>query len=144
MARTITSANAIFMLSVTDVFDTPVQLQGFSADDVFDTEAVDPVEVLMGVDGVMSAGFVYVPIKQGITLQADSDSNDLFEEWYRQQQAGPDIFFAQATIRQPAISKAYTCSQGVLSTYPSMADAKKVLQPRKYGITWERVEPAPL
>jgi hypothetical protein len=144
MAKTITSANAIFMLAVTGVFDTPVQLQGFSADDVFDTEAVEPAEIMQGVDGVMSAGFIYVPIKQGITLQADSDSNDLFEEWYRQQQAAVDIFFAQGTVRQPAIGKAYTMTKGVLSTYPSMADAKKVLQPRKFGITWERIEPAPI
>lgn len=143
MAKTITAANAVFMLSVPGLFDAPVQLQGFSADDVFDTEAVDPAEIMMGVDGYMSAGFVWVPIKQGITLMADSDSNDIFETWYANN--GPnDLFVANGSVRLKSIGKSYTMTRGVLSTYPSMADAKKVLQPRKYGITWNRIEPAPL
>lgn len=144
MAKTITAANAVFMLSITGLFDAPVQLQGFSADDVFDTEAIERAEILMGVDGRMSAGFVYTPTKQGITLQADSDSNDIFETWNANNAPPNDLFFANGSVVLPAIGKAYTMSKGVLMSYPSMPDAKKVLQPRKYGITWEKIEPAPI
>lgn len=143
MAKTITAANAVFMLSVPGLFDAPVQLQGFSAEDVFDTEAVEPAEVQMGVDGWMSAGFLFVPIKQGITLQADSDSNDFFETWYSNNSAD-DLFIANGSVILKSISRAYTMTRGVLTSYPSIPDAKKVLQPRKFGITWNKVEPAPL
>ena len=57
MARTLTAANAIITLSVDEVFDTPFQLQQFQADDMFDTEDAEPVEVRIGVDGFKSSGF---------------------------------------------------------------------------------------
>ncbi len=144
MAKTITAANAVFMLSVPGLFNAPIQLQGFSADDVFDTEAVEPAEIMMGVDGFMSAGFVFVPIKQSVTLQADSDSNDIFETWYANNSPPNDLFVANGSVILKSIRKSYTMTRGVLTSYPSISDAKKVLQPRKYGITWNRVQPAPL
>jgi hypothetical protein len=140
--KTITSADAVFMLAITGLFPSPIQLHGFSADDVFDTEVVDPVELMMGVDGHLAAGFVFVPVKQSVTLMADSDSNDLFEQWYANQQTSIGLFKAQGHVIQPSLGKAYTMNNGFLSSYPNMADAKKVLQPRKYGITWESVSPA--
>ena len=52
----ITSSSAVFMLSVPLVFPVPQQLQGFSTDDAFDTDSVEPGETKMGVDGIFSAG----------------------------------------------------------------------------------------
>ena len=140
----ITSANSIYMLAVTGLFITPQQLQGFAADDIFDTEPMENAEVLMGVDGVLSAGFVFVPVKQSVSLQADSASNTLFEAWYAAEQAAKEKYFATGIVRFPSISRSYALTNGVLSTYPAISDAKKVLQPRKYSITWGSVIGAPL
>lgn len=142
MAGSITAANAVFMLSITGLFTVPQQLQGFAADDVFDTEAIEPAEVVMGVDGKLSGGFVYVPTKQNITLQADSGSVDLFEQWQKAQRAARDLYYAQGSVVLPGLSKAYTMTRGILSSYSPLADAKKTLQPRKFAITWESVSPA--
>lgn len=141
---TITSANSIYMLSIIGLFGTPVQLQGFAADDVFDTEGIESAEAVMGVDGFLSAGFVYVPIKQSISLQADSPSCFMFEEWYAKQQANREVFRATAQIMLPSVGKNYACSNGVLTHYSLMSDAKKVLQPRKFSITWQSVVGAPI
>jgi hypothetical protein len=138
---TITSANAIFMLGIASLFPIPQQLQGFSADDIFDSEPVEPAEVQMGVDGHLAAGIKLVPTKQGITLMADSDSNGIFEFWYQSQLAVKDLYFASATVQLLGIGKKYTMTRGVLTRYPSMSDAKTVLQPRKFEITWEKVSP---
>ncbi len=142
--NTITSASAILALSVDGVFPTPVQLQGFAVDDIYDTDAIDPAEVLMGVDGIMSAGFVFVPVKQNYNLQADSPSNFLFEQWYLQQQSVAEVFFANGIITLQSVGRVYVMSKGVLSGYKPAPDAKKVLQPRKYAITWNSVNPAPV
>ena len=93
----ITSANAVLMMSVNSIYSTPVQIQGFSADDVFDVEPLQSAEVLMGVDGIQSGGFVYVSVKQSIALQADSASNVVFDTWWAQQQARGDIYYAKHT-----------------------------------------------
>lgn len=140
----ITSANAVVMIAVTDLFPIPVQLQGFAADDVFDTDTIDPAEVIMGVDGIMSAGFVFVPVKQNFALQADSKSNLIFEAWYLAQQTAREVFFGTGIVHIGSIKRSYVMTNGVLSGYKPIPDAKRVMQPRRFTITWESIVGAPL
>jgi hypothetical protein len=140
----ITSANSVYMLAINGLYTVPQQLQGYAADDAFATEAIETSEVTMGVDGILSAGFIFVPIKQDITLQADSASNTLFEAWYTAEQAAREKYFANAIINLPSLNRSYVLTNGVLSTYTPISDAKKVMQPRKFGITWNTVIGAPL
>jgi hypothetical protein len=140
----ITGANSTILLSITGLFPIPQQLFGFAADDVFDSEAVAPAEVLTGVDGNLSAGWIFVPVKMGFSFQSDSDSNKLFESWYQAQQAIQDLYFATGEARLPATSRSYIMRRGVLTSHKPTPDVKKVLQPRKYEITWQAVIAAPL
>jgi hypothetical protein len=126
------------------LFATPQQLQGFAADDVVTTDPVASVEVLMGVDGILSAGFVYVPIRQMIALQADSSSNAVFDAWWNAMQTTKDVYLAQGVITLTTIQTKYALTNGSLTTYHPIADVKKLLQPRRYGITWQSVSPAPV
>jgi Tail fiber protein gp32 len=142
--RTISSANAILMLTVDGVFPTPIQLQGFAVDDIYDAADIKPSENLRGVDGKMSSGFVFNNIDQNITLQADSASNDIFEQWFQQMNVIADILYANATIELPAIGKSYTMTKGALSNYSPIPAGKKVLSPRKFAITWESVQSSPV
>lgn len=144
MSRSITSTNAIYLLSIAGLYTVPQALQGYAADDIFDTAVINPAEVSMGLDGKLSAGFVPVAIAQTITLQADSDSNLLFDAWFAAQQAAREIYFANGIVRLPAIGRSYVLTNGVLNSYAPIADAKKTLQPRKFGITWEALVGAPL
>lgn len=121
-----------------------MQLQGFAADDSFATEPLTSVETLMGVDGVLSAGFVYVPIRQTIAIQADSVSNDLFDSWWNAMQTTKDVYLAQGIITLTTIQKKYALTNGSLTTYHPLADVRKLLQPRRYGITWQAVSAAPV
>ena len=142
MARSITAANAVYMIAVAGVFATPVQLQGFAADEVWGTDPLKSAEVLMGVDGKLSGGFVYVPIEQNITLQADSLSNGYFDQWWNAMQGNQNPFPAQGTIRLRSVGSKWVLTKGFLTTYQPIPDAKKLLQPRKFGITWQAVTPA--
>lgn len=138
----ITGANAAFILTIPSVFPAPQQLQNFAADDVFDTEPLESAEVLMGVDGKMSGGFVFVPVKQVIALQADSPSNSLFDAWWASQQVAKAIFEAQGVVILTDLGTKWVLVNGVLTTYPPIPNVKKLLQPRRFGITWESVSPA--
>jgi hypothetical protein len=140
--KTITSANSVYMLQILDLFPTAQQLQGYSTDAAFATESYDPVEAMMGVDGIMSAGWVPVIKKQTISLQADSSSCDIFDAWNSAQQTARELYFAMGTIVLPALGKEYTMWKGVLSTYVPHAEAAKTLRFRQFGITWAEVLPA--
>ena len=141
---TITAANAVFTITVASLFPTPQQLQGFAADDVFSHALVAPVETLMGVDGFLSGGWTPQPKVQTIALQADSPSNYIFDTWYSAQETAREVYIADAHITLASIQRSFYCVKGFLTNYPPMADARKILQPRRFSITWEAINTAPL
>ena len=140
--KTITSANSQFLLAIPGVFSSPLPLQGYAADDAFSSEAISSVETSMGVDGKLSAGFAFHPVKMKIKLSPDSPSIALFEAWNAAQVAARDAYFASAVIYLPATGRKYAATSGALTSYKPLPDAKKVLQPQEYEITWESVLPA--
>lgn len=141
--RTLTAANAIILISVAGLFDVAQRLQGFSADDITETDAIEPTETSMGIDGRLSAGFVPVAVRQSITLQADSLSNDFFENWFAAEQTIREKYVASGTIIIPGTKRKYDLTRGFLRGYVSLPSLKKTLQPRRYMLDWERVTPAP-
>jgi hypothetical protein len=141
---TITAANAVFMIAIPTLYDTPQQLHGFAADDIFSHALVAPVETLMGVDGYLSGGWTPQPKVQTIALQADSRSNDLFDNWYAAQEAAREVLVADAHITLQSVSRAFHCVKGFLTNYPPMADARRILQPRRFSITWQSITTVPL
>lgn len=145
MALFISSQDAIFTLSISTLYPTPQQLQGWAADEAFATEALAPTEVLPGIDGILSGGFVYNPMKQTITFQANSlGSIGIFETWHVQQQAQLTTFVAQGIIRSPALGRKWTLVNGFLTNLVPIPEAKKLLQPRRFELTWQSFQPSPL
>jgi hypothetical protein len=136
---TITSANSVFTLVVAGLFPAPVQLQGYASDKAFTTEAIDLAEVQMGVDGRMTAGFVPNPVKQTITLQADSPSKDIFTALIQAMKTAREVFYVSGSIALPSTGESFTLTRGILTNAKQIPDAQKVLQPVDYVITWESV-----
>ena len=142
MSQLITAADAILALTVTSLFTTPQQIQGFATDDAFNFPDVDLVETMMGVDGVLSAGWVPVAFTQEIMLQADSDSNVLFEQWFLAQRQVKTPLIASGYAVVPSTSRQYNLVSGFLKTYSPAPQAKKILQPRRYSIIWNSITPS--
>ena len=135
-APTITSANAIFMISVASVFPAPVQLQGFGVDEAFDTEATDVAETQVGVDGYGVAGWIPRQVPMTITLLASSPSFLIFEEWVTAQDKLNEILYASCVISIPSIGRKYAGALGALTRYPQLPNVRRVLQQRQFVITW--------
>jgi hypothetical protein len=140
MAKTLTSNNASFILTIPGVFNTPFQVQGFAADDMFTTDPQKPVEVVMGVDGKLSGGYVKHQIVQKIKLSADSPSLPYFDQWLLAMDTGLDAYIAQGRITMPGNGAEYTLNNGYLTQYKNVPDAKKLLQPQEMEITWESIQ----
>lgn len=143
MSGDITSANSVLMLSVALLFPEPQQIQGFSTDDIYGVAQIKSVETAMGIDGVLSGGFVFVAIVQTLMLQADSESNDFFDTWWTNMQSAKGIFPASGLIKLPSIATKFTQTRGFLTGYTPVPAGKKTLQPRPYEITWQNIAPSP-
>lgn len=136
---TITSANSVLTLSVAGVYPTSINIQGYAVDDAFESEAVQQSEVLMGVDGVLSGGKVWVPYKMTVHLQADSPSVEIFDNWRSAQDGLVDVFPANATIVLPSTGMSYSLINGYLTSATPFPAVKKTLQPVVYEITWQTI-----
>lgn len=133
----LSAANAVITLSIAGLFNAPQQLQGFAADDVFETDALESVEVLMGVDQKLSGGFVAAPLKQMFSLQSDSPSIFIFDQWWQAMKAAADTFQASGVIILTTVGTKWTMNNGFLTSYMPLPTTKKLIQPRKFQITWE-------
>lgn len=141
--RTLTSADCTLLLSVASLFDTPQRIQGFSTDDITDTDPQSAVQTAMGIDGRLSFGYTPQPTVQNITLQADSLSNDLFELVAQQMRLQRQVYIWSGTLIVPSTQRKYTMTRGALTSFPPTPSLKATIQPRRYAITWESVSPAP-
>jgi tail fiber protein gp32 len=138
----LTAANSVITITQPILFPTPQQLQGFGATDVTDMPAVKILEHLMGVDGVLSFGWVFVERMQEITLQADSASNAVMDTINNAQQAIQDAYPVSATIILPGIGLKFSCVNGGLETYKPMPPVQKIYRERKYTFVWNKVTPS--
>ena len=142
--RTLTAANAVITLAIAGLFDQPRSLFGFAADDIFTTDPIQKTQTVMGVDGVLSGGYTPNPVVQTFALQADSNANDMFDAWASFQDIQKDAFTAVGVIILKSVGTKYNLTRGFLTSYPPIANAAKILQARRYGITWQSVLPAPV
>ncbi|POS10229.1 hypothetical protein C3Y08_01920 [Burkholderia gladioli] len=144
MSGTITSANSVIMLGVSTIFPIAQQIQGYTADDIFDTDDVDMAEVVIGLDGKQSAGWVPYNVKWRISLMPNSDSILIFDAVITAERVAQEKFTWNGVATLKGISKKFTMSNGVLTRGKPIPDAKKTLQPQTYEITWESVLPSPM
>jgi hypothetical protein len=119
-------------------------VQGYASDDAFATDAVDSAEARVGVDGIMSAGWLPRLTKQTITLQADSPSLQLFNALVGAQDALREVIFLDGVLTLPSVGITYALVKGVMTRITPIIPAKKVLEPVTYEITWGTVQPAPV
>lgn len=136
---TLTSANSSFVISATQVYPAPQPLQGYAADDAFTLDALDLAETVMGVDGKLSAGYTPNPTNVNITIQADSPSVETFDLLISAMKTTREIVWIDAVVQLPSTGAKYVLTRGVLKNANQMPDAKKILQPQKYVITFESV-----
>jgi hypothetical protein len=135
----ITSANSVLFLGAAGLFAVPQQIAGFGSDDMYSIEAVETKEIQLGADGVLSSGWIPQIKTMSVTLQADSPSNLFFESLYAAEESAKESYALFGTIMQPAVSKLYTLTNGVLTNYTPLAEAKKVLGARKFQLKFQMV-----
>ncbi len=139
MANTITSADSIFSLTVTNLYPSAQILEGYAADAMFALGDTELAQTVRGADGKLSAGFVFGEYLQTITIMPDSPSKDIFETWMLTSRTSIAVFRCNATIILPALGRKYTLTNGVLQRVKAMPDAQRVLQAMTFQINWESV-----
>jgi len=139
MAASLTVANSSIVMTVEGLYPNGVTLAGYAADNVFEFGAVESKELSMGIDGKYSAGFVYNPIPFTLTLQADSESLDVFEQIWQRETSNRDALAVGLTVALPSTGKRYTLRNGYLQSYQA-PNGQRILQPGVAVFSFARME----
>lgn len=139
MAGTLTTANSAILVTTEALFPQAQRIQGYAADDAFDFENVENGEYSMGIDGNLSAGFVFNEIPFTLTLQADSPSLTLFEQTYQYEVSNRTKLTQNITVTLPAVSKRYELKNGFMRRFKAPS-GKKILQPGVVEFVFARLQ----
>lgn len=143
MAGTLTTANSVLAMTTEALFPAAQLITGYAADNIFETDAVENGEYSMGIDGRLSAGFVYNEIPFTLTLQADSDSLKLFEQVYQYEVSNRTKLLQNLTVTLPSLRRRYDLKNGFMRSYKAPA-GQKILQPGVVAFVFARIEPSNL
>ena len=141
---TITSANSTLTLSIAGLAIVSKPIQGYMADAAFETDAVESVELVRGVDGGLSAGYIFNNSPMTISLMPDSPSNALFDQWGSGNKAARETYPASGLVTLTSIGTKYTLTNGYLMRYTPIPSARRVLQGRPFVIVWQDISGAPM
>lgn len=144
LPKTLTAANCQLTLFALPYLPVPTLIQGFATDSafLFDTPAM--AEAMIGVDGIMSAGFLPFIVRQTISLQADSPSGRYFDDLITATKAAREIAWLYGSVALPSLGLSYTLTKGVLEQGTPAPPVGKTLQARSFQIAWNDVQPVPL
>ncbi len=143
MARTLTTANSSLAIQIEGLYPVPVNIKGFATDDMFSTGAINSAELKMGTDGKLSAGYIFVEKPFTFVLQADSESNDIMDDWISAEEAQREKLIANAIVIVSGIEGKFAMTRGFLGEHVPMTAAKKTAEPRSFTITFQSISKSP-
>jgi len=98
----------------------------------------------MGADGKLSGGYTPYPVSLDFSLQANSASNILMDLIMDYQDSKKEVLNFFASISLPSLGVVYDFTNGFLAKGSPMPSAKKVMQPRKFTIVFNRILRVPV
>ncbi len=144
LPKTLTAANCQLTLFAIPYLPVPTLIEGFATDSAFLFDSPAVAEVMIGVDGKMSGGYLPSITRMTISLQADSPSVRYFEDLFSATKASREIAILGGAVALPSLGKSYTLTKGILEQFTQAPPVGKVLQPHTIQIAWNDVQPVPL
>lgn len=142
--KTLTTANAKMMMTL-PILPVPVEIKGFSVDDLANMDEVQFTESRMGVDGYKSSAYIPATRKLNIVLEATSPSIEWFNLWISAiKTAKESLPITLLTISCKALGYTFMCYNGTLENGKEIPDLKKTSQPITYKLDFESIVPVPL
>lgn len=135
----ITSANAIVVLVVEDLYPAGIQLQDFATDQAVSVNEIQFAETRMGVDGNMAAGYTPAIIPVTITLEASSSSAAAMGHIYQASVRQMGYYPCTLVATVPAVGRIYTWTPGVMKAGTPFTSMRKVLEPTVWKFDFTRM-----
>lgn len=139
MANSLTSADCIINLTVTNLYPSGFKLEQFEAQNIFDQADTALAETVRSADGKLTGGFVFGDLPWTFHLLPDSPSRGKIDTWYQTQRTSKALFRCNGTIYLPSLGRKYTLTNGIFKSWKAIPSAARILQPMAGLIEWEDI-----
>jgi len=129
--RTITAANSVVLFSTENYFSSPIQLQGYQADNAFGFGDATNGETRIGVDGLQSGGWLSHEVAFTVFLEANSASRIQMEQFRAYCNAQKETERVTFDITMPSTGQRVNAS-GFMVSHSGGTSAQKLLAGTQY------------
>ena len=129
----ITSANAVLVLGVEELYPVGVQLTNFATDQMLSSDDMEIAQARMGVD----AGYVPNPFSLTITLEASSPSLTVMQSLLMAMKTNRTTYKCSVTLTIPSIKQVHFWRNGVLTNGNPVTAPKKTLDPTSWKFVFQ-------
>ena len=136
----ITAADAEIVLTVDVLYPQGINLEGFTVDTGLTADEVTFAETRMGVDGKLAVGYVPPPKPVSVALEANSPSQEVFENIYREIETNRRFYTCSLQMVIPSSGKIYTWTDGAVTGGKTSPDIKKTLDPTTWKMTFAKLK----
>ena len=133
----ITSANAVLVLGVEELYPVGVQLTNFATDQKLSSDDLEIAQARMGVAGGLAAGYVPNPFSLTITLEAASPSLTVMQSLLMAMKTNKTTYKCSVTLTIPSIKQVHFWRNGVLANGNPVTAPKKTLDPTSWKFVFQ-------
>ena len=134
----LTSANAIMVMTVEDLYPIGIPITNFSTDQMADSDEHEYAQARMGVDGGLAAGFVPNAWNVTISLEASSPSLKVMQQIAQAMVTNRRTYEIGLTITVPSLKQVHFFKQGVLLNGKDLPGLRKTLEPTQWKFTFAK------
>lgn len=138
----ITSADAVFTITIKNLFNAPITLENWESDKAWEAQDRNISETKMSIDGKLNIGYIPSPINQTLHFSANSKSLIVFDSLATATEQMRTPYMINGELSLKGLGRKFTFSNGVLVSYAPLPDGGKTLGGRKVTLTWESIIPA--
>ena len=137
--QNITSANSSLRITITTLYPSGVDVDGYEADRMFETAAVENAEFVMGADGQLYQGWIPNMIPLTINIMPNSSFGQILDELFAYENTSKSKLSINAVLTVPALDATFTYVNGGMATWTPSVTGARVLQGRPAIFNFESV-----
>ncbi|GBQ07281.1 phage tail fiber protein [Saccharibacter floricola] len=138
----LTSADAVFTLTVQTLFNAPITLENWAAAKGWESQSLKLADTRMSMDGKLNKGFVPSALDMTLHFSPNSNTYKLFDTIATAARQGQTVYVLNGEITLKGLGRKYTLINGVLMEYNAVPNASEMLDDVTVHIRWESILPA--
>lgn len=142
MADFITSADAVFTITIKTLFNAPIRLENWSANRAWEGQNLRLADTRLSIDGKLNKGAVPAAYDMTLNFSPNSNAWDVFDALQTASRQARTVYELNGELLLKGLNRKYTFVSGCVLDISAVPNGGELLEERSVHIRWEDVLPA--